>query len=163
MLGGETVNNNKIKPSSNSISLDSYEYPKNLNNAILLIKDAVSGEKEDEAYYNYLISIAPSKEAKDIINTIKENEAKHNKIFRMIYFQITNEQLPHENDFTFEKPSSFCTGLKQALRGELSAIERYRKILFAMQDRVHINMLTEIITDEIRHSAFYNYLISMYC
>ncbi|HCL01056.1 MAG TPA: rubrerythrin, partial [Lachnoclostridium phytofermentans] len=36
----------------------------------------------------------------------------------------------------------------------------YRQILFAMQDRIHINMLTEIITDEIRHGILYTYLYS---
>lgn len=148
---------------SNNLSLESYQYPKNLDKAINLIKDAVSGEKEDEAFYNYLISIAPSNEAKEIINTIKNNENKHNRLFRTIYFQLTKEQLPPTVNATFNKPSSFCEGLKHALMGELSAVERYRQILFAMQDRIHINMLTEIITDEIRHSSFYNYLISTNC
>ncbi|HBD01414.1 MAG TPA: rubrerythrin, partial [Lachnoclostridium sp.] len=31
-------------------------------------------------------------------------------------------------------------------------------ILYAMQSRVHINMMIEIITDEIRHGILYNYL-----
>jgi len=42
--------------------------------------------------------------------------------------------------------------------GEQGAVEKYRKILFAMKERKHINMMTEIITDELRHLGLYNYL-----
>lgn len=147
----------------NHLPLEPYQYPNNLDAAINLIKDAVSGEKEDENFYNYLISIAPSNEAKEIIETIKNDEMKHNQLFRLIYSQLTKKKLPPSINETFNKPSNFCEGIKLALKGELSAVRRYRQILFAMQDRIHINMLTEIITDEIRHSSLYNFLIKMYC
>lgn len=51
--------------------------------------------------------------------------------------------------------------MKKALRGELGAVERYRKILFSMQDRVYMNILIEIITDELRHASLYNLLYTM--
>ncbi|MDP2891609.1 MAG: ferritin-like domain-containing protein, partial [Bacillota bacterium] len=47
---------------------------------------------------------------------------------------------------------------KQALMGEQNAVRKYRQVLFAMTDRRLINMITEIITDEIRHATLYNYL-----
>lgn len=65
------------------------------------------------------------------------------------------QQAPGEQ---FIQPESYCAGLSRALLGEQNAVQRYRKILYAMQDRVHINMMTEIITDEIRHGILYNYL-----
>ena len=54
----------------------------------------------------------------------------------------------------------YCEGIKMAIMGEQNAVRKYRKILYAMQERVEINILTEIITDEIRHGSLYNYLYS---
>jgi rubrerythrin len=54
----------------------------------------------------------------------------------------------------------YCDGLKRALLGEQNAVAKYRQILYAMQTPIHINMVTEIITDEIRYGSLYNYLYS---
>lgn len=139
---------------------DPYSYPQNLPAALQLISDAVAGEREDEMFYDYLISIAPSEEDKDIIRSIRDDERKHFMMFRQIYFELTCQMLPCPKETEFEKPKSYCAGIQKALFGELEAVERYRRILFALQDRRHINMLTEIITDEIKHSSKYNFLFS---
>lgn len=39
---------------------DPYSYPQNIPNALQLIRNAVAGEREDEMFYDYLISVAPS-------------------------------------------------------------------------------------------------------
>lgn len=140
---------------------DPYTYPENLPGALALIKDAVNGEREDELFYDYLISVAPDEEAKDIITAIRDDERKHNKMFRKIYFDLTGKKISAAEDVQFEKPKSYCDGIKKALKGELGAVQRYRRIIFAMQSRVKMNMMTEIITDEIRHANFYNLLFSM--
>ena len=75
-----------------------------------------------------------------------------------IYYELTGQTIPPIQDTEFERPKSYCAGIQKALFGELGAVERYRRILFALQDRRHINMLTEIITDEIKHSSKYNFL-----
>lgn len=49
-----------------------------------LTKRSVQGEREDELFYQYLISIAPSREEKEIIASIRDDERKHNRIFRQI-------------------------------------------------------------------------------
>lgn len=139
---------------------DPYTYPQNFPMALQLIRDAVSGEMEDRLFYSYLISVAPSQEDKEIIASIRDDEMKHFDLFRQIYFQLTGQILPQPREGEFTKPATYCQGLKQALLGELAAVQRYRRILFAMQDRRHINMLTEIITDEIRHANLYNLLYS---
>jgi rubrerythrin len=143
--------------------LDIYTYPQNLNNALELIKGAVEGEREDELFYNYLISLAPTHEVKEIIVGIRDDEMKHNKMFRTIYYQLTNQVLTQALMSNFVTPKSFCEGITRALKGELAAVQRYRQILFAMQNRIHINMITEIITDELRHANLYNYLYSENC
>lgn len=145
----------------NIMNADPYTYPENFPEAIKLIENAVAGEREDELFYDYLISAAPTQEAKNIITSIRDDERKHNKMFRKIYTELTGRTLPPTQDVVFEKPLSYCDGIKKALQGELGAVQRYRRILFALQNRVHINMLTEIITDELRHANLYNLLFTL--
>ena len=138
-----------------------YTYPQNLAGALKLIEEAVAGENEDRLFYQYLINRASSEE--EIIRGIRENEITHFGLFRQIYSQLTGKMLPIPEEVPFEEPASYCEGLQKALMGEQNAVAKYRKILFAMQNRVHINMLTEIITDEIRHGLLYNYLLAKNC
>ena len=140
---------------------DIYSFPQNFPIALQLIRDAVSGERSDELFYDYLISVAPSEEDKNIIGSIRDDERQHNRLFRQIYLELTGQMIPppsQEEEFT--RPQSYCAGIQTALFGELGAVERYRIILFALQDRTQINILTRIITDEQKHATKYNFLYS---
>lgn len=142
------------------VGLDPYTYPQNVLGAIKTIQDAVVGETEDRLFYQYLIENAPSEEDKEIIKGIRDDEINHFNLFRQVHFQLTGQTLPPPQNVTFEKPASYCDGIKKAVRGEQNAVKKYRGILFALQNRVQINILTGIITDEIRHGILYNYLYS---
>lgn len=139
---------------------DIYTYPYNFQNALDLIREALAGEAEDRQFYEYLIKTAPHEEDKDIIRGIRDNEINHFSMFRQIYFELTGRMPQPTQEAAFTPPATYCEGLRKALMGEQNAVQKYRKILFAMQDRRHINMLTEIITDEIRHGILYSYLYS---
>ena len=127
------------------------------------IKAAVAGEREDELFYDYLISLAPTEEEKDIIASIRDDERGHNKMFRQIYRSITGVTLPpaSASDEEFIKPASYLEGIKKALFGELSAVERYREIRRGLPTTMFRDMLFNIITDEIKHSVKYNYLFTL--
>lgn len=77
-----------------------------------------------------------------------------------MYYVLTGETLPKQNDVEFEEPDSYCAGIQSAIIGKQNAVTKYRQILYALTDRVLINGLTDIITDEIRHGILYNYLYS---
>ena len=134
--------------------------PKDLQEALNLIKEAVSGESEDRLFYEYLISVAPSEEEKNLIKGIRDDEIKHFGYFRDLYKELTGSTLPATSNEEFKKPKSYCDGLKDALLGEQRAVQKYRKILAVLTERSQINKLVEIITDEIRHGIIYNYLYS---
>ena len=138
--------------------LEPYTYPQNLPQALKSIQEAVTGEAEDRKFYQYLIDNAPSNEDKEIIAGIRDDEIGHFSLFRQVYYQLTGQMLPPTQDVAFQKPASYCAGIKKALVGEQNAAKKYKRILFALQDRVQINILTEIITDELRHGILYNYL-----
>jgi rubrerythrin len=131
----------------------------NLSEALELIRQAVEGETEDRMFYDYLIQNANSEDDKEIIRGIRDNEINHAKMFRQLYYEHTGKVIGPDPNINFEPPRTYCEGLKRALIGETNAVKKYRKILFAMNDRRHINMLTEIITDELRHGILYSFLI----
>jgi rubrerythrin len=140
---------------------DPFTYPQNFPEALQIIENAVTGEREDEIFYDYLMNIAPSQEARSIIQGIRDDEKKHNKMFGKIYIELTGHMIRAIKQEVAAKPESYCDGIKKALLGELVAVQKYRKVLFALQDRAQINMLTEIITDELRHANLYNLLFHM--
>lgn len=134
-----------------------------LNRSLELIKEAIQGEKSDAEFYEYLIKKAPTKEEKEIIESIRNDELKHNKMFRQIYKGITGMNVPPSEDSEFKKPKSYIDGIKKALFGELAAVEKYREIRRGLPSRCSRDMLFEIITDEIKHSIKYNYILYLNC
>ena len=136
---------------------DYYTYPANLDEALRLIEQAVMGENHDVKYYELLMKLC-GKENKEIFESIIADERKHGQLFRTIYCEMTGHVLPNAPEVTVTPPESCCEGIEESILDELNAVVRYRKILYAMQNRRHINMMVEIITDEQKHAQKLNYL-----
>lgn len=135
-----------------------YAYPEALD----LIAQSVGSEREDELFYDYLLSVAPP-DQREIITSIRDDERKHAKMFRQIYWEVTGREIPPAPEETFETPQNYCEGITRALFGELGAVERYRKILFGFEFLPYRNMITEIYTDELKHASKWNYLYTLNC
>ena len=132
------------------------------NQAIDLIRQSVAGEREDEMFYDTLINQAPTEKEKQIITSIRNDERKHNRILRDLYYSFTGNMLPQ--DFSIPQVDnnlSYKENLEKALFGELDAVVRYRKILGTMPSGNSYTLLMSIMTDELRHASKYNYLIHM--
>lgn len=133
---------------------------KSLQDALAGIRQSVQGEREDELFYDYLISVAPTQEDQTIISSIRDDERKHNRMFRLMYKELTGQNIPPAaQEPEFVKPESFTAGVKKALFGELSAVERYRDIRAGLPTRYYRDMMFEIITDELKHAQKYNYIL----
>ena len=131
-----------------------------LNQAIELIKESVGDEREDELFYTNLINQALTEKEKDIINSIIDDERKHNKILRQLYYEFTGQEL--EEDKSIKQLNSNLTykeNLEKALFGELDAATKYRKILGTMPNGNSYTLLMSIMTDELKHAIKYNFLI----
>ncbi|MTI86214.1 MAG: ferritin-like domain-containing protein [Firmicutes bacterium] len=133
-----------------------YALPQALN----LIAESVRSEREDELFYDYLLSVAPH-DQKQIIASIRDDERKHFKLFREIYWEVTGNDIPPAPDADFDKPKNYCDGIQRAIFGELGAVEKYRKILFGFEFLPYRNMITEIYTDELKHASKWNYLFAL--
>ncbi|EEH97864.1 MULTISPECIES: ferritin-like domain-containing protein [Clostridium] len=125
------------------------------------IRKAVQGEREDELFYDYLISLAPTKDEKEIIESIRNDERKHNQLFRKIYKDFTGNEINTMNEENLKKPSSFMDGIRTALFGELKAVDKYKAIRRALPIGAYKDMLFDIIMDELKHASKYNYLFTL--
>lgn len=130
-------------------------------NALQLMVEAVRSEREDELFYDYILSLAPNEEQREIIVSIRDDERKHNKMFREIYYQLTGKDIPSVSDTVFQQPASYLEGIRRALFGELGAVVKYRQILFGLGFLPFRNMVTEIYTDELRHASMWNFLYTL--
>lgn len=137
----------------------------NLNKLITGIKNSINNEQDDELEYMQLAELAPNKEQKEIINSIKDNEVIHSKILRKIFTELTGVVIPENpmpKNTTISKDSSTYTELlTKAMLGELSAVERYREFLAYAPNMEIYNMIMYILTDEMRHAIKYQYLLML--
>lgn len=150
---------NPIEMYSKYYPIDMFNPKKAYDQALMLIYNSVANEREDELLYDYLLNEAPSEEQRTIIASIRDDERKHNKMLRELYYRLTGMDIPPgAGNEPVQPPESFLAGIKQALFGELGAVERYRKILYGMPNQTYRNMVTEIYTDELKHASKYNYI-----
>ena len=144
----------------------------NISQAVELIRKSVGDERADELFYEQLIKQAPSEKEKNIICSIRDDEKKHNSILRELYFNITGqmiqpEPMPMMNmennncDDKDESKASYKENLEKGLFGELDAVVKYRRIMGAMPSGDSYILVMSIMTDELRHSSKFNYLIHM--
>ncbi|MCM3719480.1 ferritin-like domain-containing protein [Fictibacillus phosphorivorans] len=129
--------------------------------SLQFIREAVAGEREDQLFYEYLMSQAPTEEEKSIIATIRDDEKRHNRLFKKIYKDLTGKEVPQVESEEVQRPKTYKDGLIKAIFGELAAVEKYRVIRQGLPNRFYRDILFNIITDEMKHSAKYNYLITL--
>jgi rubrerythrin len=125
---------------------------------IRLIQESIGGEREDELFYDYLISVAPTPLEKQVITQIRNDERKHRRMFLQIYVSLTGHQpMVPQDEEPFQRPSSYVEGIEKAILGELKAFEKYRTIYLNIPSQYQ-NMVFEIMTDEIKHAGYYNWM-----
>ncbi|MNH82532.1 Rubrerythrin [compost metagenome] len=136
-------------------------YYRNSDMIIKLIRESIQGERNDELFYDALIKMAPTEQEKDVIISIRNDERKHRKMFRTLYTQLTGMAPPVEQKEPAEDsealPTSYLEGIEKALMGELKAFEKYRTIYLNI-DPQYRDWIFEIMTDEIKHASYYNWL-----
>ena len=131
-----------------------------LNQAIELIRQSVRNEREDELFYNTLLEQATTDKEKEIIASIRNDERKHNRILRDLYYNFTGQIIqPEMSAPIINNALNYKENLEKALFGELDAVVKYRKILGTMPSGDSYTLLMSIMTDELRHASKYNFLI----
>ncbi len=140
---------------------DIYSYPQNLKDALDMLENAIRGEAQDRVFSLFLVNAAPKARDRTIIQGMIEDEMEHFKIFREIYTNLSGREAPSPNPRNIVQGTyTYCEGLQMALMADDQDIIDYGKILFALQDRRMINMMTKVLLDEIRHTNLFNYMYS---
>ncbi|MEI4771329.1 ferritin-like domain-containing protein [Psychrobacillus sp. FJAT-51614] len=145
-----------INEVSNQQMYDQQAYQRSLK----MMEDAVQGEKEDRIFYDYLISMAPTQEQKDIITSIRNDEIMHNQLYKQMYKALTGNEATILPEKEFIPPPSYKDGIKKALLGELKAMERYRIIRQGLPYEQYRDIVFNILTDELKHATLYNYILT---
>lgn len=127
--------------------------------ALELMRNAVQGERNDELFYDQLIRLAPNQEQVEVITSIRNDERGHNQMFRQMYKELTGHEVTGVSNEPPDNVNSYIAGLQQAFQGELSAVEKYRKIWFGLPYGIYKDTLYGIILDEQKHAAKYNNLL----
>lgn len=131
-----------------------------LQQSLKMIAEAVYGEKGDQVFYDYLISKAPTQQQKDIITWIRNDEVRHNQLFKNMYKSLTGQEVAIAQEAEFIPPASYEEGITKAMLGELRAMERYRVIRQGLPSRYYRDIVFEILTDEMKHANLYNFILT---
>ena len=138
-----------------------HEYTHELKEAIVIMRKLIEEKKEKNKFYDLLLSLTNKEEDIKIIKDIMEDELKHNKLLKKIYYELTGNNLKEDRLNKFEDNMlNYKRNLEKGLKKELEETEKYRKIMSAMPDRRKTLSVMEILTDKLRHASWYNYLIA---
>ena len=99
----------------------------NLAIALDTIKHSIMDEFEDEMFYTLLLNQAILSEDKEIISAIRDDEMKHNKMLREIYYNLTGIKLPLPTNTNSSKktPMTYVENLQNAVISETNAAAKY--------------------------------------
>ncbi len=135
---------------------------------IELMQEVVEDKKVDTMLYDWLANNTPThllpqeqlQGIKDTIISIKEDEARHHKIFIDIYAQLTRKDPKSKGD-KFTIPSNFVYGIIEALRGELEAAKKCASIMAGLSSNYYRDKIFEILIDELRHANLCSYIYTV--
>lgn len=132
-----------------------------LKEAIEIIKKIINCFGDNKKEYALLLSLTNNDDDKKVIEDIMDEEIKHNKILRNIYFELTGKKIGdtrvsmHEDNLL-----NYKKNLQKSLERELHELSWYKKIMAAMPDRTKSLAIMDIITNKLKHANLYNYLLS---
>lgn len=110
-------------------------------------------------FYDQLIQLTPSQKEAEVITSIRNDERGHNQMFRQMYRELTGHEVTGVSNEVPDHGNSYIVGLQKAFQGELSAVEKYRKIWFELPYGIYKETLYGIILDEQKHATKYNNLL----
>ena len=144
------------------IPAEPFTYPQNYKDALQLMLQAIDTEAENLVFYQYLVNEAPTSDDKNIISGIQKDEVNHYVMLRQMYTKLTGQAPPASTPYgsRIEQIKTYCQGLYAAFLQEIEDGKNFRKMLYAMQDRSDINMMTDIIADKIENASLYSLLYS---
>jgi rubrerythrin len=122
------------------------------------LKQAIEGEYRDYYVYKHMLTLTDDTFFQSFIKHIIEDEKSHYEMFQQLYYMLTGEFVQNPSKPT---PSiSFKKAVKDALVGELEAVELYKEMLLTIPIPEAYNPMYIAMHDEMEHairlSTIYN-------
>ena len=134
----------------------------NLSRAAILAEQIIY-KCDNICLYEYLISIAPTFEEKEILSSILDTKRNHIRwlkdIFRC-YIRCDCNCVCKCATIIF--PIPYIDGIRRALLDELRSIEDYRRIRECLADRCQRDIMFRIITDALSNAIKLNYILNIH-
>lgn len=129
-----------------------------------MISHAAAGEAASMEFYKRLSEMLIAAEDKKTVRDIALDEAKHHRLFEELYCSLAGVRMPPPtpSDESTTPTGTFPAIFEGQMHDELSDVEFYRQIYFALSNLEYRDILFEIITDELRHAQFMGQLYAKY-
>ena len=141
-----------------------------LTEALQLIRESINEEKKDQSNYEKLIMMAPNDLQRSVLEMIKEDELKHQRILQEVYYKLMNNSNVNNqinnfneqgmNNSFYRQDNDYKSKLQESMLGEIKAAKKYRRILGAMPDKESYALLFSIVTDEMLHATMFSFLVN---
>jgi rubrerythrin len=122
-----------------------------------ILREALKEEAGDAKEMEQIMPLVTSPEDREILRQIRMDEQKHYKIFQDICF-MTNGEKPHLEAEVTCSYGDLAGIYGKKMFNKHKSVEFYRKILFALRNRLLRDMLYEVISDEQNHATQFAYL-----
>lgn len=151
---------NRTAPFINSAN-NSVDFTQNsFNRALDLVREEIQDKTTAELLCDYLISIAPTQEEKDIMISIRDDEITHRKLLKEIYRYYTCEEIQNTNNENFIILSSYIEGINKAIFDKLNYMDNYKFIGSHLSNTADMDTMFRILTDEMKNLTKYNYILN---
>lgn len=129
--------------------------------AIGNLNEAFLDERSDLVYYQYLASIAPTAQEKEIIYSIMRDESVNATLFRRMYEELSGIDVSRDPKEKLVMPESYLAGISEAINRESREMERYKVIREGFPaGSSYIYTLSNIIANELNHITQFNSILS---
>lgn len=126
-----------------------------------LLMKAMKSERHDRVKYQRMIEMTNDPMVKKQIKFAHDDEIKHYKMFKQIYYKLTGKEINIPLPSNIETYSSLMEAVQSSIEGENEAVDLYREIFALLADKQLRDMVFEIITDEQEHAGRFIYLYAM--
>ena len=125
------------------------------------LNEAFQDERSDLIYYEYLASMAPTAQEKEIIYSIIRDERVHATLFRRMYQELSGIDVSRDPNEKLVMPESYLAGISESINRESREMERYKVIREGFPaGSSYIYTLSNIIANELNHITQLNSILS---
>jgi rubrerythrin len=136
-------------------------YPYTGENLINDVIKSIDGEYSAIVCYERLADHAPSREEKERILEIRNDEIKHFQVFANIYSALTGRE--PDPQITEDCPKEYYRGVKAAFADEQETVDFYNEVADRTDDAYTKKQFRRFALDEQNHAVWFSFFYFKKC